>query len=104
MNIINVADIVDSTDPQGRTVREVNRAKTHAIPIGALVEVGDDRYPDPSDGIRLWVVHHSRDCDQTPLYELAPDRDDTVKINPRFRNPKWVGGYSEDGLKVIRLS
>lgn len=102
--IFNLADCVDPDDPQGRTIWEVNRAKPHVIPIGALVEVGNSEYPDPSDGVRLWVVHHGRDCDGTPLYYLCADRDDTEQRNPHFFNQKWVGGYSEDSLKVIRLA
>lgn len=52
--------------------------------------------------MRLFVVHHSRDCDQTPLYCLGPDPNDTVQEDPRFINRKWINGYSEDCLKVIR--
>ena len=100
----NIADCVNSDDPQGRTYRQINAEKVHNIPIGALVEVNHG--PDdssPSDGVRLFVVHHGRDCDQTPLYELCHDPEDITQENPRFRNNKWIGGYSEDSLTVIRL-
>ncbi len=100
---INVADIPDPSDPEHRTSRQINAAKTHGIPIGALVEVGDPEYPNMDDGIRLFVVHQGRDCDETPLYWLCADSEDTVQRNPRFMNPKWVGGYPEYSLTVIRL-
>ena len=93
MNMINIADLKDPACHEGRTYREVNFAKKHAIPIGTLVEL--------DDGVRLWVVHHGRDCDGTPLYDLCADKDDTIKECEGFINRKWVGGYSEDSLKVI---
>lgn len=43
-----------------KTGKEVNAEKIHKIPIGALVEI--------KTGVRLFVVYHGRDCDQTPLY------------------------------------
>ena len=46
---------------------------------------------------------HGRDCDGTPLYELCADPEDNMQENPRFRNAKWHGGYSEESLTVIRL-
>lgn len=61
--LFNIADLRDPDDPQGRSYREVNAAKVHRYPIGALVEF--------NHGPRLWVVHHGRDCDQTPLYSLS---------------------------------
>ena len=94
---IHVADlVVPGTD---KTYRELNAEKSHKIPIGALVEVSN---PDvESDGIRLFVVHHGRDCDQTPLYYLSPNRDDTEQKDSRFRNSSWDGGYSEESLTII---
>jgi hypothetical protein len=97
----NVADLKDSSDPQGRTYREINHAKMHGIPIDALVEVSNLDEPEKS-GIRLFVKLQSRDCDGTPLYWLGPELDD-VQENPSFANRKWIGGYDEDCLTVIRL-
>ncbi len=84
--IVNLSDLVDPDDPNGRTYRQVNAAKTHGIPLGALVELGN--------GARLFVVYLGRDCDQTPLYWLAmsPDED---------RRDKWRGGYDEDALTEV---
>ena len=87
--LFNVADLVDPADSAGRTYREVNAAKSHSIPLGALVE-------DDESGVRLFVVYRGRDCDQTPLYWLSPRKDDSERL-------LWTGGYSEDGLTVIRL-
>lgn len=93
MNFINIADLKDQNDSQGRTYREINNSTQHNIPIGTLVEL--------KDGVRLWVVFHGRDCDGTPLYELCHDKNDTKKKQEGFRNINWVGGYSEDSLKVV---
>ena len=87
---INVADLPHPDDPEGRTYRQVNAAQKHGIPLRALVE-------DEETGVRLFVVHLGRDCDETPLYWLAVGPDE-----PRDRG-RWHGGYPEYGLKVIRL-
>ena len=100
---VNLADCVDATDPNGRTYRQINSSKSHNIPIGSLVEVRDPEYPSDNDGIRLFAVHQGRDCDQTPLYWLSPDKSDTIPDKSGFANRKWVGGYSESSLTLIRL-
>lgn len=82
---MTVADIVCPDDPQGRTYRQINNAKTHAIPVGALVEL--------LNGVRLFVVWHGRDCDGTPLYWLSHKND--------VRKPYVGGGYLESSLKVV---
>jgi len=84
--VINIADLVDPNDPDGRTYRQVNAARSHAIPLGTLVEL--------ESGARLFVVFLARDCDQTPLYSLAsyPDEHDTNR---------WLGGFDEESLTVI---
>ena len=62
-------------EANGKTIRENNLETIHRIPIGSLVEVKFNSWF--SDGAcwkvhaRLWVVHHSRDCDGTPLYTLS---------------------------------
>ena len=66
------------------------------IPIGSLVEIEET-------GVRLFVVYHTKDCDQkTDLYWLSPDKDDTQQTHAFFANPHWVGGYPKWGLKKIR--
>jgi len=103
--IINISDI---TNPEtGKTFREENLAKTHNIPLGTLVEVDfDDTYNDrPHKGLRLFVVAHERDCDETPLYALSFDKNWTpdmygeqLKIAARFRIDS---GYPEECLKIV---
>ena len=71
----NIADI---TNPKtGKTYREENEAKMHNIPLGTLVEVvlDADDSAIASNGLRLFVVAHERDCDGTPLYALSFDKD-----------------------------
>ena len=92
---INVADLVDPDDPSGRTYRQVNALKSHGIPIGTLVEL--------ENGARLFVVKHTRDCDQTPLYSLCADQDDTEQEREGFSNYGWVNGYSEEDLKKVGI-
>lgn len=92
--MINIADLKDQSDKQGRTYREINNAMSHNIEIGALVET--------ESGARLFVVNHTRDCDGTPLYNLSHDKNDTIKERPNFKNIGWIGGYSEDCLTVIK--
>jgi hypothetical protein len=82
---MHIADLVNPKT--GKTYREENSELTHTIPIGSLVE-------DIETGIRLFVVMHTRDCDQTPLYSLAADMDD-----PDY---KWHHGYSEDSLRIVK--
>lgn len=71
---VNVADL----KPAGsdKTYRQLNEEMTHQIPLGALVElrsysVERDEWEDDPFGLRLYVVGHIRDCDQTPLYNLS---------------------------------
>jgi hypothetical protein len=97
--IINVADLRDPDDSEGRSYRQVNAEKTHGIPEGALVEL--------ASGARLFVAHLGRDCDQTPLYWLAPETFDWEPTEPVYDSArrswmmKWIGGYGEESLKVI---
>jgi len=93
--MINIADLRDPSDSQGRSYRQVNATRGHSIPIGSLVEIKD------SGGVRLFVVYHGRDCDQTPLCWLSPDRTDTVKREEGFNNYGWHGGYAEEDLEII---
>ena len=89
VTIFNVADLTDPNDPQGRTYRQVNAEKTHAIPLGALVEL--------ETGERLRVMMHTRDCDQTPLYSLGVSGDDEDEIG----RMKWHLGYCDESLTVV---
>jgi hypothetical protein len=89
----NIADLQDPADPQGRSYRQINAEKKHAIPLGALVEL--------EDGERLYVAHHGRDCDQTPLYGLSM-KDWATEPIESIRLSKIFRGYAEEDLTVIR--
>ena len=99
--LINVADMIARDDPQGRTYRQINEAKTHGIPVGTLVEIIGDE--SERGGVRLFVVAHHRDCDGTPLYAMAwdTDIDITDPSNPRLWGNKILHGYPEDSIVVI---
>lgn len=103
--IINVADLVDINDLHGRTFREINREKEHKLPIGTLVEIKYDG-PDDDDShrsVRLYIVHQSRDCDQTPGYYLSYDKHDTKQRMKGWANDGWVGLFVDDDLIPINL-
>lgn len=98
----SIHDFVDPDDPQGRTYRQVNAAKVHNIPIGALVEY-------EHTGIRAFVVLQERDCDQTPHYYLSVKDTDVGKTAVQcgawkegFLAPGWFGGCPEYSLTVIK--
>lgn len=96
---VMVADLRDPNDPQGRTYRQVNAEKVHHIPVGTLVEM--------ENGARLFVVKQGRDCDQTPLYWLAPEMPEMVEGEDspdaiRWERSKWIGGYGEESLWVVQ--
>ena len=84
---INVADLKDPDDPQSRSYREINAEKLHKIPTNTLVEL--------ESGARAFVVKHTRDCDQTPLYSLAID------LDPEQHKFSMCHGYDEESLKQI---
>jgi hypothetical protein len=66
-----IYNLVDTNDPQGRTIKEVNLDETHAIPIGTLVEIDLDY--NESHGVRAFIIAHTRDCDGSPLYSIDID-------------------------------
>lgn len=126
MNIINVADLVNPDSPTGETYRQTNTKLTHKIPLDTIVEVlpyGDTPEEDYGEhtGLRLYVVSHDRDCDQTPLYSLSFDKTSTVLSDRalgrrsvvecdglRVKGELFIrgnisSGFAEDSLKVIKL-
>jgi hypothetical protein len=86
VRIINVADMVNPNDPQGRTYRVTNALITHQIPVGVLVEL--------ENGERLYVKRHERDCDQTPMYSLGMEDEDRIEW--------WLPGFAEQDLTIIK--
>lgn len=113
--MINVADL--PSDVPGKSWREVNAEMTHTIPLGALVEVHGFTEDRDLNGLRLFVVMHLRDCDQTPLYGLSARPLSMIQeyeAGSQTSDPMsaWYktmlsgmidGGYAEHSLKVIRL-
>jgi len=77
----NIADLIDQSDPEKRTFRQINNSLSHRIPINALVEL--------ATGVRLRVIKQTRDCDGTPLYCLGSDGE------------IYVTGYCEDSLRML---
>lgn len=61
--LINIADLPDPDDDQGRSYRQVNNDTKHSFEKGELVEL--------HNGERLFICKISRDCDGTPLYQLG---------------------------------
>jgi hypothetical protein len=107
-HFIVVHDIIGA---DGKTYQETNLERQHRIPIGTLVEVKYDKWH--GDGAcekvhaRLWVIHHGRDCDGTPLYALSKYRD-AEPFDPSNRNlyaPRVrVNGMPEESLTPIEVT
>lgn len=121
---IFVGDIVEEN---GKSIKENNLEKKHNFPIGSLVEICCSCHSD--NGLRLFVMSHSRDCDGEPLYELTHDAELIGKTREDFENEKLKGlaesndvilqslvisdyfkkigavndGWGEESLRLIRL-
>lgn len=61
--LINVADLVDPNDKQGRSYRKINKATAHKLKVGDRVQVMGDMV--------LYITKLIRDCDETPLYAVG---------------------------------
>jgi len=85
MNLYTVVafrgDLKDPKDTQGRTFREVNKAKQHLLKVGQLVDIDES-------GVRLFIKKLTRDCDGTPLYSVG------------FKS-LLLNGYSEESLTLV---
>lgn len=127
MKAILVSNIVEEN---GQTVKQNNLEKTHRIAIGALVEIKNDSdyEEENTNGLRLFVVEHARDCDGTPLYSLSFKRNaleefkqaeaeqKQIKNNPKVNSTEAslvsyclgltrgaiLHGYPEECLSVIK--
>ena len=92
----------DIVEKNGKTVRENNLEIQHKIPLNSLVEL--------NNGVRLFVVVHTRDCDGTPLYvlncyneQLQAEEwkgDDYLSIHMSHIKRKRAYGYGEESLKL----
>lgn len=97
--LLHLADFVNRES--GKTYREENCEKQHAIPVGTLVETTIKHYWSSGSCLRgrarLWVVQHTRDCDGTPLYILSEW--ETLDYAKRFNSLEC--GYSEESLAIV---
>jgi len=102
MPIRTLHDLVDQSDAEGRTIKEVNTAKEHKFAIGQLVEI--------ELGVRLLIARQVRDCDGTPLYHLStclpPEPDDKEEDWwNEFQTEQWEKlfsrHYPEYALKEV---
>jgi hypothetical protein len=119
--VVMFGDVVEAN---GYTIRENNLFfKAHNIPVGALVEFDYDEWGGRNEETfikgkaRMFVVHHDRDCDGTPLYSLAMEKiehwmdpdlyNDTNGMSYRWclhrAAYKITHGHAEENLTVIRL-
>lgn len=105
IDFVNIADIENTES--GKTYRQENLEKAHKIPLGTLVEVSfNDEYCEtPKNGLRLFVVRHDRDCDNTPLYSLSFNKvwkEEPCQYIPKIAFRMQIdSGYSEDSLKIV---
>ncbi|MEG0870019.1 MAG: hypothetical protein RSD49_01590 [Hafnia sp.] len=98
-----VAFVGDLPMADGRTWRQQNLEKRHEIAVGSLVEVNsDDNDPSFSDGLRLYVHSHTRDCDGTPLYCLTHEyRNIGKNLFGRDERPQVDPNKPETAIQVV---
>jgi hypothetical protein len=77
-------------EENGRTIKQNNMERKHAIPIDTLVEL--------ENGVRMFVTKHTRDCDGTPLYALAEYQTTSEEGTPIYLST----GHGEDGLRIVK--
>lgn len=79
-------------ESNGKTVKENNLTKSHKIKLGSLVEISVNYLP--CHKARLFVVAWTRDCDGTPLYSLAINKDETDF-------DRFESGFDDNCLTII---
>lgn len=67
----------------------------HKFPIGSLVEI--------RNGVRLFVIMHTRDCDGTPLYVLTAFKEDLENIawSEEHNYNNFIGGITEEEMRLV---
>ncbi len=107
MILQNIADIKTES---GKTYRELNMEKKHLYKINDLVEIiANPEWPDEHDGMRLYIIGLTRDCDETPLYVLGSKGMELYQKGFGLRegvcfNFNSFSGFSEDSLLLIKES
>ena len=80
-----------------------NMKKKHSIPLDTLVEV--DCPCSDQHGIRAWVVEHTRDCDQTPLYAIGLQKSQELNAIKQFNHSLYrfmiEDGFTQENLKIV---
>lgn len=119
-HMIEATLVPNLIESNGKTIRQNNLERPHAIPLKTLVEivvaVDDDYCMDKYRGVRAYVVTHERDCDGTPLYGLSQNRDvvedEAVQgyTDPQIKalveslyRAQINSGHAEEGLRIIDL-
>ena len=92
MNKVEIFNIADLLESNGKTMRENNNALKHKIEIGTLVEVIPWDSECEWGNMRMYVTKHTRDCDGTPLYSLGS------------KTENCAHGFSDDTLKLVEDS
>ncbi len=114
-NYFNMSSIIEDN---GNSIIVNNLNKCHSLKLGSLVEVSFTK--SDFNGLRLFVVEHTRDCDGSPNYSLSFDKNiinkltnlDTeditdlmLKYSNALSKERLLGaisrGYAEDSLKLI---
>ena len=93
-----VSEIVEAN---GKTVRENNLSEMHTIALGTLVEVKDDSEDENMNGVRMFVVNHSRDCDGTPLYDLSAYRDAEKEYKESEQEMEQTRGQEQQLAQLV---
>lgn len=110
MKLVLFGDLIEAN---GKSIRENNSAITHGIPLGTLVEAKWSEWHGNGAcekiHARMFVTGHLRDCDGTPLYEVAKKPRDQwgwdgypehfVRLVMRAMH-----GLTEDALTPIRMT
>lgn len=110
--------MTDESIAHGLKRYEENMLKSHSIPLLTLVELGVDSSGSYiTDGLRLYVQRHHRDCDGTPLYALTHDyttvgrnlhhRDAVTEDDRHFaklHRGAATSGHPERALRVIKAA
>ena len=96
--------VSETVEQNGKTIKQNNLEKKHNIELGTLVEITcDDSLHDEEDqhnGLRLFVVQHTRDCDGTPLYSLSFNK----AAGRKFQSAKDVEKQAEGSLWLALAS
>ena len=86
IEMVNIADLIESN---GKTIKENNLSIKHLYDVGELVQL--------SNGVRAFVYQQTRDCDGTPLY--------TLTLDDHYNDPSGFGlglsrGHSQSDITI----